>query len=48
MTIEQQQHLDRIVRKFGKEELSEIQAVMQLTSGFGFTDDEAKSYLGIL
>jgi len=48
LTGKQQQHLDRIVRKFGKEELSETQAVMQLTSGFGFTEDEAKSYLDIV
>jgi hypothetical protein len=43
----QQQQLDRIVRKFSKDQLNPTQAVMQLTSGFGFTEDEANAYLGI-
>ena len=47
LTGKQQQHLDRIVRKFGKEELTQGQAVMQLTSGFGFTEEEAITYLEI-
>jgi len=47
LTGKQQQQLDRIVRKFGKEELSEPQAILQLTSGFGFTEDEARLYLNI-
>ena len=47
LTGKQQQQLDRVVRKFNKEELNEQQAVMQLTSGFGFKEDEAKAYLGI-
>ena len=41
------QQLERIVRKYSKEQLNEVQAVMQLVSGFGFTEIEAKQYLGI-
>ena len=47
LTGKQQQQLDRIVRKFGKEELNEAQAVLQLVAGFGFTEDEARTYLNI-
>ena len=47
LTGKQQQQIDRIVRKFNKEQLTETQAVMQLTSGFGFTEDEARAYLEI-
>jgi len=47
LTGKQQQQIDRIVRKFNKGQLSEVQAVMQLTSGFGFTEDEARAYLEI-
>lgn len=47
LTGKQQQHLDRIVRKFNKEELTEAQAVLQLTAGVGFTEDEARLYLDI-
>ena len=47
LTGKQQQQLDRVVRKYNKGDLSEQQAVMQLTGGFGFTEDEARTYLGI-
>lgn len=48
LTGTQQQGLDRIVRKFNKEELSQEQAILQLTTGFGFTDEEARTYLNIV
>ena len=47
MTGRQRQGLDRIVRKFNKEELSETQAIIELTSGFGFSEDQARKYLDI-
>jgi len=47
LTGKQQQQIDRVVRKFNKGELTDSQAIMQLTSGFGFTDEEAKTYLAI-
>jgi hypothetical protein len=47
LTGRQMQHIDRVVRKYNKEQLNETQAVIQLVSGFGFTEDEAKQYLGI-
>lgn len=47
LTGKQQQQLDRINRKFQKDQLTEVQALIQLTSGFGFTEEEAKKYLGI-
>ena len=47
LTGKQQQQIDRINRKFQKDQLTEMQALIQLTSGFGFTEDEAKKYLGI-
>lgn len=47
LTGKQQQQLDRIVRKFGKDELTLEQATLQLTTGFGFTEDEARVYLNI-
>jgi hypothetical protein len=43
----EQQQLNRIVRQFYKEQLNEVQAIMQLTNGFGFTEEEARQYLGI-
>jgi len=47
LTGKQQQQLDRVVRKHNKGDLNETQAVMQLVGGFGFTEDEARAYLGI-
>lgn len=47
LTGKQQQQLERINRKFHKGDLTEAQAVIQLTGGFGFTQEEAKKYLGI-
>lgn len=47
LTGKQQQQLDRIVRKFSKQELSDNQAILQLVSGFGFTEEEAQTYLNI-
>lgn len=47
LTGRQMQQLDRVVRKYNKEQLNETQAVMQLVTGFGFTEDEAKQYLGV-
>lgn len=43
----QQQQLDRIVRKFNKGDLTELQAIIQLKSSFGFTEELAKQYLGL-
>lgn len=45
LTGRQQQHLDRIVRKYRKGELTIEQAVLQLTSGFGLTEEQAELYL---
>lgn len=47
LTGRQQQQLDRIVRKFDNEKLTEAKAIMQLVGGFGFTEDEARAYLEI-
>lgn len=47
LTGKQQQQLDRINRKYQKGDLTEVQAIIQLTGGFGFTEQEAKKYLGI-
>jgi hypothetical protein len=47
LTGRQMQQLERVVRKYKKEELNETQAVMQLVSGFGFTEEEARTYLGV-
>ena len=47
LTGKQQQQLDRVVRKHNKGDLNETQAVMQLVGGFGFTEDEARAYLGV-
>ena len=47
LTGKQQQNINRIVREYNKGQLKEVQAVMQLTSGFGFTEEEAKAYLAI-
>lgn len=47
LTGRQMQQLERVVRKYKKEELNETQAVMQLVGGFGFTEDEARLYLGV-
>lgn len=41
------QHLARIARELGKGKINEVQAIMQVVSGFGMTEDEAKKYLGI-
>lgn len=46
LTAKQRQQLDTITRKFNKKILTEHQATMQLTP-YGFSEDEAKRYLGI-
>lgn len=46
LTGKQRQHLDSITRKFMKGVLTEQQAILQLMP-FGFTEENAKLYLGI-
>lgn len=43
----QHQHLARIVRKYGQGKLTKEQAILELKNGFGFTEEDAKTYLGI-
>lgn len=47
LTGREMQNLMRIVRKFDKGQLSESQAIFMITSGFGLSEDEAKSFLSI-
>ena len=45
LTGRQLQGIQRIVRKFSREELTEAQASQLLQSGFGMTDEQAKVWL---
>jgi hypothetical protein len=45
LTGKQMQNIQRIVRKFNKEELTYEQAAQLLKSGFGFTDSDVDLYL---
>lgn len=47
LTGKQMQNLQRILRKFKKKEIGEIEATIYLQSGFGFSKDEIKALLGI-
>lgn len=47
LTGRQQQQVLRLVRLFSTGKMSEKQAVLMLTSGFGMTEDQAKTMLGI-
>ena len=43
----QYQNVMRIVRQFGNGKLNKQQATLMLKSGFGFTDDDVNTFLGI-
>ena len=45
LTGRQMQGIERIVRKFSKDQLTESQAKLMLTTGYGFTDEEAMVWL---
>lgn len=45
LTGRQMQGIERIVRKFSKDQLTETQAKMMLMSGYGFSDSEAMVWL---
>ena len=45
LTGRQLQGIQRIVRKFSREELTEAQASQLLQSGFGMTDEQAQVWL---
>lgn len=47
LTGRQQQQVLRLVRLFSTGKMSEKQAVLMLTSGFGMTEEQAKTMLGI-
>jgi len=47
LTGKQHQQLARIVRKYGQGKLTKEQALLELKNGFGFTEEDAKTYLGI-
>ena len=47
LTGRQMQGIERIVRKYGKGELTEPQAKLMLKSGYGFTNEEANVWLQI-
>jgi hypothetical protein len=47
MTGKQMQQMNRIIRQYLKEQITEVIAIHQLMSGFGLTESEAKMYLGI-
>ena len=45
LTGRQMQGIERIVRKFSKDQLTENQAKLMLTTGYGFSDEEAMIWL---
>lgn len=45
LTGRQMQGIERIVRKFSKDQLTENQAKLMLTTGYGFSDEEAMVWL---
>jgi len=47
LTGRQYQNVMRIVRHFGTGKLNKLQATLMLKSGFGFTDNEVNTFLGI-
>lgn len=47
LTGRERQNLDRIVKQFNRKQLNEQQAIMQLTQITGFTEEEARTYLGM-
>jgi len=47
LTGRQYQNVMRIVRQFGNGKLNKDQASMMLKSGFGFTDDDVNTFLGV-
>jgi len=47
LTGRQYQNVMRIVRQFGNGKLSKAQASLMLKNGFGFTDDDVNTFLGI-
>ena len=47
LTGRQYQNVMRIVRQFGNGKLTKDQASMMLKSGFGFTDEDVNTFLGI-
>ena len=47
LTGRQMQNVMRIVRHFGTGKLTKEQATLMLKNGFGFTDDDVNSFLGI-
>jgi hypothetical protein len=47
MTGRQHQALLRIVNQYQKQRINEAQAILMLKSSFGFSDEEAKTMLGI-
>jgi len=47
LTGRQYQNVMRIVRQFGNGKLNKEQASMMLKSGFGFTDDDVNTFLGV-
>lgn len=47
LTGRQYQNVMRIVRQFGNGKLNKEQASMMLKSGFGFTDEDVNTFLGI-
>jgi len=47
LTGRQYQNVMRIVRHFGNGKLNKLQATLMLKSGFGFTDNEVNTFLGI-
>jgi len=47
LTAKQHQQISRIVRQYGKGQLTKEQAALMLKSGFAFSDEEVNLYLGI-
>lgn len=47
LTGRQHQNVMRIVRQFGSGKINKAQASLMLKSGFGFTDDDVNTFLGV-